>query len=49
MTVGELIALLSRLPPQASLVFEDASEEEFSYDDVEIEFNANGEVVIRTI
>ena len=42
MTVGDLIALLARLPPQASLVFDDASEEEGSYEDVEVEFNQNG-------
>jgi hypothetical protein len=49
MNVGQLIALLQRFPPEASLVFEDASEEEFSYEDVEVEFNNNSEVVIRTI
>jgi hypothetical protein len=49
MTVEELIAELRRMPPQAALVFEDASAEEFSYEDVEVEFNANGEVVIRTV
>jgi hypothetical protein len=49
MNVGELIVLLSRYPPEASLVFEDAGEEEFSYEDVEVEFNGNGEVVIRTV
>jgi len=48
-TVGELVELLKRMPPQACLVFEDCSEEEFSYDGVEVEFNANGEVVIRTL
>lgn len=49
MTVGQLVALLNRMPPEASLVFEDQSEEEFSYEDVEVEFNENSEVVIRTI
>jgi hypothetical protein len=49
MTVADLIALLSKMPPQAALVFEDASEEEFSYEDVEVEFNRNSEVVIRTV
>jgi hypothetical protein len=49
MTVGELLELLKTMPAQASLVFEDASEDEGSYEDVEVEFNANGEVVIRTI
>ncbi len=49
MTVGELIALLSRMPPQAPLVFEDASAEEYSYEDIEVEFTSGGEVVIRTI
>lgn len=49
MTVGELVDRLRKMPPQALLVFEDATEEEFSYEDVEVEFNKNGEVVIRTI
>ena len=49
MTVEDLITLLKRMPPEAYLVFEDASEEEFSYEDVEVEFNANSEVVIRTV
>lgn len=48
-TVGALIAALSRMPPEASLVFEDASEEAHSFEDIEVEFNGNGEVVIRTI
>lgn len=39
MNVGQLIALLSRMPPEAALVFEDACEEEGSYEDVEVEFN----------
>jgi len=49
MTVGELVEMLQRLPSQALLVFEDACEEPGSYEDVEVEFNANGEVVIRTV
>lgn len=49
MTVQELIDELKKLPPQASLVFEDASEEKHSYEDVEVVFNSYGEVIIRTI
>ena len=49
MTVGELVEILKRLPPEAALVFEDAAEEPYSYEDVEVEFNANSEVVIRTV
>jgi hypothetical protein len=47
--VKDLIAMLQRMPPEASLVFEDACEEEGSYEDVEVEFNPDGEVVIRTV
>lgn len=49
MNVGELVEILKRLPPEAGLVFEDASDEPYSYEDIEVEFNANGEVVIRTV
>jgi hypothetical protein len=49
MTVGQLVALLQRMPPEALLVFEDAADEEFSYEDVEVEFNADSEVIIRTV
>jgi hypothetical protein len=48
-TVQELIDKLERMPPQAMLVFDDQAEDPHSYDDVEIEFNLNGEVVIRTV
>lgn len=49
MTVAELIALLQRMPPQALLVFDDACEEDGAYEDVEVEFNDNSEVVIRVL
>lgn len=49
MNVEELIALLARMPPSAPLVFDDASEEQGSYEDVEVELTIGGEVIIRTI
>ena len=49
MTVQELIKELQRFPPQALIVFEDLSDEPYSYEDVEVEFNGNSEVVIRTL
>ena len=49
MTVAELIELLSRMPPQAGLVFEDACTEPGSYEEVEVEFTDGGEVVIRVL
>lgn len=53
MTTGELVDLLKKYPPEALIVFEDATtteqEDEMSYEAFETEFNADGEVVLRLI
>lgn len=50
MLVHELIELLLKMPGDAMLVFEDAGEEEFSYEGVEVTYNFEEEAVtIRTV